>query len=1172
MKTTGAAEVGGVFGRLGDFVLRQPLIVIGFWVVLAAGLMLTLPSLVQIARERSGPDLPANAPAVSASQQMTESFREPGSQRTLLVILTDDMGLGPADERTYRTLVDTLRRDTEDVVALQDFFSAPALREAMTSKDHRAWYLPVGLAGELGSARLHGAYHQVADTIRHSVAESSLTANVAGPPATDADLTDIGARHLHLIEVAIALMVFGIALVLYRNPITASLPLITTGIALVTARSIVAELCQWGLRVSDQAVVLMTAVMCGAGTGYAVLFISRYHDYVRLSGDSDQAVKKALTSVGKAIAVSAASVAAAFLGMIFTHSSVFETVGPALAIAVGMAFLAAVTLLPAMLALAGRRAWVSPRHDFSTVFWRRSGMRIVRRPKGYLLASLAILIILASGARPLRENHDDRKTLPDSAPSSLGYAALQSHFPVNATIRQDLVVQTSDDLWTAEGLVALQRMAQRLSQMPDIALLENTTELPAASRQEPGVANPAGAGDKLNDAFPNTHGMLDALAGAANPSGEDQTPDDAARLATTMRALGFATATDLLSIVSDSDGPAVTAPDPNCQGDPSCSDPRLATVSDDETLAPVGEVAQQLQSTPDAQTIESATQSVHAARETVANALQSLGIDDVGDVPDPPATLQRGAEALADAIRRLLGEVQALLNQRTPSHAGLADGSTYLVSPDGRTARYAIQTRRNPFSTAAMDQLTSIVDTARGPKPDTALADATLSMAGVPAMLRDTRDYGNRDTRSIIGMTIAVVLLIAVARLRAVVAPLYLVGSVLVSYLSALGIGVIVFQRILGQQIHWSVVGLTFATLVAVGADHNMLLISRMRDECPDDVRSGVVRSLGSIGGVITAAGLIFAASMFALLSAGVSTMAQVGFLMGAGLLLNSLLVRTITVPAMAMVVGRANWWPSRWRPQRQPNDWAGTTAEVGARPAVTAGSDHPMLELAQVSKTYRVGGQTVRALDSITLAFSCGQFVSVVGPSGSGKSTLLHLLGALDRPNSGSIRFQGNEIGDLDDYEQSEFRRRSVGFVFQSFNLLPTMSAWENVAVPMLLDGVRMSKAKSRAMELLSMVDLADRAEHRPSELSGGQMQRVAIARALLMDPPLVLADEPTGNLDTKTGAAIMALLNDVAHQQGRCVVMVTHNLEAAASTDRVITLTDGRIGSDVLAAREHP
>ncbi|HEX2399923.1 MAG TPA: ABC transporter ATP-binding protein [Mycobacterium sp.] len=231
---------------------------------------------------------------------------------------------------------------------------------------------------------------------------------------------------------------------------------------------------------------------------------------------------------------------------------------------------------------------------------------------------------------------------------------------------------------------------------------------------------------------------------------------------------------------------------------------------------------------------------------------------------------------------------------------------------------------------------------------------------------------------------------------------------------------------------------------------------------------------------------------------------------------------------------------------------------------------ERSMLEMTKVTKTYRVGGQTVRALDGITLSLTGGEFVSIVGPSGAGKSTLLHLLGALDRPDFGSIRFQGKEISDLNDEQQSEFRRHSVGFVFQFFNLLPTMAAWENVAVPKLLDGARMAKVKPRALELLALVGLGDRAEHRPSELSGGQMQRVAVARALMMDPPLILADEPTGNLDTKTGTAIMGLLTDIAHQDDRSVVMVTHNLDAASATDRVITLTDGKVGSDVWTVGE--
>ncbi|MGV0811931.1 ABC transporter ATP-binding protein [Mycolicibacterium boenickei] len=226
-------------------------------------------------------------------------------------------------------------------------------------------------------------------------------------------------------------------------------------------------------------------------------------------------------------------------------------------------------------------------------------------------------------------------------------------------------------------------------------------------------------------------------------------------------------------------------------------------------------------------------------------------------------------------------------------------------------------------------------------------------------------------------------------------------------------------------------------------------------------------------------------------------------------------------------------------------------------------------IELRDVVREYRVGGQTVRALDEISLRLTGGQFVSIVGPSGAGKSTLLHLLGALDSPDSGSITFDGEEIGRLGDEQQSAFRHHRVGFVFQFFNLLPTLSAWENVAVPKLLDGVRLGKVKPEAEQLLDRVGLGNRTEHRPSELSGGQMQRVAVARAMMMDPPLILADEPTGNLDSTTGAAILTLLAQLAHEEGRrrLVVMVTHNADAAAATDRVITLQDGRLGSDEMS-----
>jgi putative ABC transport system ATP-binding protein len=231
-------------------------------------------------------------------------------------------------------------------------------------------------------------------------------------------------------------------------------------------------------------------------------------------------------------------------------------------------------------------------------------------------------------------------------------------------------------------------------------------------------------------------------------------------------------------------------------------------------------------------------------------------------------------------------------------------------------------------------------------------------------------------------------------------------------------------------------------------------------------------------------------------------------------------------------------------------------------------------VELTNVVRRYHTGGHTVPALDGLTLQILGGQFTSIVGPSGAGKSTLLQLIGALDSPDSGSICFNGTEIGTMTDEQQSTFRRHQVGFIFQFFNLLPTLTAWENVALPMLLDGRKLRQVRPDALRLLDLVGLGNRIEHRPAELSGGQMQRVAVARALMMDPPLILADEPTGNLDSSTGAAIMELLRSVARDDGdyRAVVMVTHNLQAAAETDRVITLQDGALKSDVSPGRVPP
>jgi putative ABC transport system ATP-binding protein len=227
-----------------------------------------------------------------------------------------------------------------------------------------------------------------------------------------------------------------------------------------------------------------------------------------------------------------------------------------------------------------------------------------------------------------------------------------------------------------------------------------------------------------------------------------------------------------------------------------------------------------------------------------------------------------------------------------------------------------------------------------------------------------------------------------------------------------------------------------------------------------------------------------------------------------------------------------------------------------------------PVLELTDVRKTYASGSLEVEALRGITMSIRTGEFVAVMGPSGSGKSTLMHILGCLDVPTAGSYRLAGDSVAELDDVELAEIRNAAIGFVFQQFNLLPSMSAWRNVELPLTYGGVPPADRRHRALAALDRVGLADRVDHRPGELSGGQQQRVAVARALVTDPALILADEPTGNLDSTSSADVLGLLAEL-HASGRTIVLITHEPEVAAAAQRVVQIHDGRITDDALAVR---
>lgn len=229
---------------------------------------------------------------------------------------------------------------------------------------------------------------------------------------------------------------------------------------------------------------------------------------------------------------------------------------------------------------------------------------------------------------------------------------------------------------------------------------------------------------------------------------------------------------------------------------------------------------------------------------------------------------------------------------------------------------------------------------------------------------------------------------------------------------------------------------------------------------------------------------------------------------------------------------------------------------------AAISSAPPPIIELQGVTRVYDTGRVQVRALAGVDIRVSEGEFVAIVGPSGSGKSTLMNLIGCLDRPSGGSYRLDGTDVGSLDDDGLAALRSRRIGFVFQSYNLLPRTSALDNVAAPLMYQGVPPGKRRKLATEALIRLGLGDRTDHEPTELSGGQQQRVAVARAIVTDPAIILADEPTGNLDTHSGAEVMALFHEL-HRSGRTIVLITHEAEVAAQATRQIHIRDGLVAA---------
>ena len=979
---------------LARFTLRHKALVIGVWLGAAVVLALLFPQLETVVRQQSVDLIPRDAPSLQTVDRMSAAFGEEGSKTMVFVAMEDPNGLTPTARQRYGELVSRLQTEGDHVLLVQDLLADPITEAQAVSVDRKAWYLPVGVAGTLGDPTAAESVNAVRDIAAEVFTGSTTTVQVTGPPATFSDMIASAEHDLLLISIATAGVIALILLIVYRSVFTALLPLLVIGLSLAVGRGVLSALGEMGMPVSQFTVAFMTAILLDAETDYTVFLISRYHEQQRRAQvPADQAIIHATASIGRVILASAATVALAFLAMVFARLSVFAALGPACAIAVLFGFLATVTLLPPVLSLAAKRGIGEPKPDRTRRYWNSVAVAVVRRPVPLLIVSLVILLALSAAAATIKISYDDRKGQPDTTASNQGYHLLDRHFRKDVVISEFLVVENPTDMRTGKGLADLDEMASRVSQIPGVTKVSGVTRPTGERLDQAELAWQNGQiGDKMAGAVAEGNSRKDDLAKLTG--GADQLADGLAQLDSTVRTAltplaGILTQAQsagtqvnqfrpLLQQLSATapavdqaiqSGPglrplanqaqnAITQLDPLvgalntspwCATTPQCAQIRdqvkiLVTLRDSGFFTQIADLGDRYDPATNA-TVGGTLANVENAVASLDKAFGALGDpadlatnlrrlqDGIGQLASGAQALATGVRTLADSNIEMLSGMSQIATQLQNSSRAAADSDSssgfYLpanafenrqftdvaeqfLSPDGKTARFMIESSHDPYSVEAMDLASRITDTANTARPNTSLADATVSVAGFPAVNSDIQRLLWADFAQLAIATIIIVGVILVLLLRALLAPLYLLGTVVLNYLASLGIGVVVFQWGLGHEIAWPVPLLAFIILVAVGADYNMLLVSRLREESGTNIRVGVLRTVANTGAVITSAGLIFAASMFGLMVGSVAIMIQAGLIIGCGLLLDTFLVRTLTVPAIATLLREASWWPQR--------------------------------------------------------------------------------------------------------------------------------------------------------------------------------------------------------------------------------------------------------------------
>ncbi len=922
------------------WIRRFAIPVIVGWIALLAYLSATVPPLEVVGQMRSVSMSPSDAPSVIAMKRVGTVFDEFHSDSSAMIVLEaqGDGKLDDAAHRFYNDMVDKLEADKKHVEHVQDFWGDPLTEAGAQSNDGKATYVQVYLAGNMGEALANESVEAVQKLIAGLSPPPGLKVYVTGPTALAADQQISGDRSVKIIEGVTFAVIITMLLLVYRSIITVILVLLMVVIELSAARAVVAFLGYHELiGLSTFATQLLVTLAIAAATDYAIFLIGRYQEARSVGEDREQAYYTMFHGTAHVVLGSGMTIAGATLCLHFTRLPYFQTLGIPMAVGMTVTVLAALTLGPAIITVASRFGKVlEPKRAMRIRFWRRLGAFVVRWPGPVLLATILLSLVGLLTLPGYRTNYNDRNYLPTDLPAQEGFAAADRHFSAAKMNPELLLIETDHDVRNSADFLVIDRIAKRVFEVPGVGSVQAITRPqgePLEFSTIPAQMSMGGVSQTMNRKYLMDRAD-DMLLQADEMQKTINTMDRMIELMVEMSGITHNMVGKMDTMVVDvkelrdhiADFDDFLRPlrnylywEPHCYDIPVCQSMRSVF----DALDGVDSLTESIeQLMPDMHRLDELMPQMATMMQPQIDTMRNMKTmmltmyQTQKGLQDQMAAMSENQTAMGTAFNDAKNDDTFYLPPETFNNADFKRGMKSFISPDGKAVRFIISHDGDPLTPEGIKIIDGIKLAAKEAMKNTPWEGSKIYMGGTASAFKDMQEGNNYDLLIAGISAICLIFIIMLLITRSLVAAAVIVGTVLISLGTSFGLSVLVWQHLIGIELHFMVMAMAVIVLLAVGADYNLLLVARLKEELPAGINTGIIRAMGGSGSVVTAAGLVFAFTMMSMVVSEMIVVAQVGSTIGLGLLFDTLVIRSFMTPSIAALMGRWFWWPQLVRPR----------------------------------------------------------------------------------------------------------------------------------------------------------------------------------------------------------------------------------------------------------------